>query len=378
MKIATYNIQNLFHRDAQLVKKDLGHNLRSLVAEFESLLQKKTAKTNNELERLQDLSFLLGFQKTAYQPHLVMRRKAGKLYLRKKSNTVETEVAGPMTDWQGWIPLSSLPIKEAAIAHKARTVREAGVDILLLHEVEDRSSLQEFGRLLTGEEEMERTYSEHHVLEGNDPLGRHSGIMAKEGYEILSLFTHCHAGYGERPTLFDFDFQEYGLKTPLGNRLWLLSAHFTADGPQKEIPDARRREQAAHVAEAYRAFREGGYGHVAVMGTFNAPSFCRSLAPLLHETDLRDIGRHPSFAALSDKDADKGYHRLGAYAKGVNLMQRDYLLLSPALWEKVKACGMDRRAIWPEKRPQWPLFKTLKHREQQASEHPLLWAELDI
>ncbi|MEM1337098.1 MAG: hypothetical protein AAGF96_05080 [Bacteroidota bacterium] len=377
MKIATYNIQNLFHRDAELVKKDLGHNLRSLIGEFESLRLKRTTKSETELQRLQELAFLLGFQKTAYQPHLVMRRRSGKLYLRKKSAVTETDLAGQMTGWQGWIPLSSLPIREAAIAHKVKTVREAHSDILLLHEVEDRHSLREFDRLLTMEEELAPTYMEHYVLEGNDSMGRHSGIMAREGYEILSLFTHCHARWVDH-MLFDFDFQEYGLKTPLGNKLWLLSARFTEEGREKESYDAWRREQAAHVAETYRAFREGGYERVAVVGTFNAPSFCGSLAPLLQDTDLRDIGRHPSFAAVSDKDADRSYHRLGAYAKGVNLKQRDYLLLSPALWEKVQACGMDRRGIWPEKRPQWPVFKTLKNREQQASEHPLLWAEVDI
>ena len=378
MKIATYNIQNLFHRDAELVKRDMGHNLATWIREFESLLQKHCVKSETELQRLQELSFLLGFQKTTYEPHLVMRRKAGKLYLRKKSSRVETEAASPMTQWRGWIPLSSLPIKEAPIAHKVKTIREAGADVLLLHEVEDRYSLQEFDKLLRVEEELARTYTEHHVLEGNDPMGRHSGIMAREGYEILSLFTHCHARYGEGQTLFDFDFQEYGLKTPLGNRLWLLSARFTAELKERETADVLRREQASHVAETYRAFREGGYENVAVMGTFNAPSFFGSLAHLLQETDLRDIGRHPSFKTLSDKDTDGGYHRLGAYAKGVNLKQRDYLLLSPALWEKVQVCGMDRRGIWPEKRPQWPIFKTLKNREQQASERPLLWAEVDI
>ncbi|NAY91416.1 hypothetical protein GTQ34_05740 [Muricauda sp. JGD-17] len=378
MKIATYNIQNLFHRDADLVKRDMGHNLAAWIQEFESLLQKRFPKSERELQRLEELSLLLGFQKTVYQPHLVMRRKAGKLYLRKKSSVAETEVASSITGWRGWIPLSSLPIKELSMAHKARTIREAQADVLLLHEVEDRHSLQEFDRLLAVEEEVDHTYAEHHVLEGNDPMGRHSGIMAKEGFEVLSLFTHCHARYGEGQLLFDFDFQEYGLKTPLGNKVWLLSAHFTADGKEREISDARRWEQAVHVAETYRAFRDGGYEYVAVMGSFNAPSFCNSLAPLLQETDLRDIGRHPSFVALPDKDVDSSYHRLGAYAKGVNLKQRDYLLLSPALWEKVQTCGMDRRGIWPEKRPQWPVFKSLKNQEQQASEHPLLWVDVEL
>lgn len=378
MKIATYNIQNLFHRNAQLVKKNLGHNLRSLIEEFESLLKKKTTRSDDELERLEDLSMLLGFQQKAYQPHLVMRRKAGKLYVRKRSIVPETVPASPFTQWSGWIPLTSLPINEAAVLNKARVVKEADADILLLQEVEDRHSLKEFDLTIQLDEEGHRHYAEHYVLEGNDLEGRHLGMMTKAGQDTISLFTHCHALNKEGWQFFDRDFQTYGMLTASGQKLWLFSALLKMDDREKEASDTRRRNQAIYIADTYQKLRELGYDNIVVAGTFNAPSYCSSLAPLLQDTDLRDVGRHPSFSAISDMDADGSYFRMGAYGKGVNLKQLDYLLLSPALWEKVIACGMDRKAVWPEKRPKWPIYPSMKNREQQASRHPLLWCEVDV
>lgn len=100
--------------------------------------------------------------------------------------------------------------------------------------------------------------------------------------------------------------------------------------------------------------------------------------PLLRDTDLKDVAKHPSFNVDYDEGRDASYFRLGAYRMGVNIKQKDYLLLSPNLFDMVKDCGLNRKAVWPEKRPMWPIYSTLDSKKKAASEHPLVWGKVEI
>ncbi len=79
MKIATFNVQNLFHRDRSLIQKTTGKCVSDWIAEFDTLLKKEKSPSNTE--RLMELSFLLDFDKTYQNPYVVMRKKVGELYL---------------------------------------------------------------------------------------------------------------------------------------------------------------------------------------------------------------------------------------------------------------------------------------------------------
>ena len=68
---------------------------------------------------------------------------------------------------------------------------------------------------------------------------------------------------------------------------------------------------------------------------------------------------------------------MGAYSKGVNIKQKDFMLLSPDLFLKMKDSSLNRKAIWPEERPQWTTYNTLKAKTHAASEHPAIWCILD-
>jgi len=70
--------------------------------------------------------------------------------------------------------------------------------------------------------------------------------------------------------------------------------------------------------------------------------------------------------------------RLGAYKMGVNIKQRDYLLLSKTLYKIVKSSGLIRKGIWYKRQPQWEMLKTIKNETHIASEHPLVWSQLQI
>ena len=63
---------------------------------------------------------------------------------------------------------------------------------------------------------------------------------------------------------------------------------------------------------------------------------------------------------------------------GVNIKQKDYLLLSPELFGKAEAGGLNRKAIWPLEKPMWSVYSTVQEKSQEASGHPALWADIKI
>jgi hypothetical protein len=87
-------------------------------------------------------------------------------------------------------------------------------------------------------------------------------------------------------------------------------------------------------------------------GTLNAPSYSYSdsISPIM-DTGVLDIVKHNSFDVIPDSGNDATYYRMGAYRMGVNIKQKDFLMVSPTLFDKIKLCGMNRKAMWSLKKP---------------------------
>jgi len=117
---------------------------------------------------------------------------------------------------------------------------------------------------------------------------------------------------------------------------------------------------------------------VVVAGTLNAVSYCFSLAPLFQKTDLKELSKHPGFNVAVEKEKDAGNLCMKAYKMGLNIKQKDYILLSPEMFSRVKNSGLNRKAAWPEGASHWPPYNTIKNEKQAASEHPVVWGEIEI
>ncbi|HEA21084.1 hypothetical protein LCGC14_1864040 [marine sediment metagenome] len=368
MKIATFNIQNLYYRHRELVQKERSKNSSDWITELDTLLR-KYPKAVADNERINDLSFLLGFEKMEDMPYAVLKNKAGDLCFKRQGFQNITK-ASFLTDWEGWVKLVNRPIHEKAIFSKAYTIAETDPDILLLQEVEDRASLWEFNAEFLPLLKVS-PYREVLVFETNDPRGLGMGILLKNGYSFQGMKNHLHDLDADGFKLFDVDCQEYEINTPDGDKLWLLSCQFSTDGTQ-------RKKQAEKVAEIYGRMQSEGKKRALVCGTLNDVSYSDALSPMLRDTDLRDISRHGRFKTDTDQGRDGGYFRLGAYRIGVNIKQNDYLMLSPYLFEKVQMAGMNRKCTWPEKKPNWILYPSITAKHHAASEHPMVWAEIAL
>ncbi len=375
MKIATFNIQNLFHRDKALVNIQAGNAVIKWLNEMDHLMRKHT-KTANDLDRIKDLSFLLGFEKISRKSYAVMRRRGGELFFRGCHSSVEIK-ANSLTDWNGWVALQTIPVDPVATQNKARVIVEVNADVLLLQEVEDRNSLLEFNNQFLPEFNGV-PYRELLVLQGNDGRGQEMGMLTKNGFQIQEIRTYGNELDDNGKLIFDKNLMKYEILTPLQNRIFLLSVHLQEQGKDKENCDVLRFRQAQRVAEIYRQLRSQGQEYVIVVGTLNAVSYCFSLAPLLQKTDLKDVSKHPGFNIAVEKEKDAGYLCMKAYRMGLNLKQKDYLLLSPELFTRVKNSGLNRKAIWQEKASQWQVYNTIKIEKQAASEHAVVWGEIEI
>ncbi len=369
MKIASYNIQNIFHRDTHLIKQYAEEHMEAWTEEFENLMLKHRP-CEKDYTRMRELSVLLGFHKPSYEPYLTMRRKSGQLHIQKGKSSREYK-ANHLTNWNGWIKLNSIPINDIAIQNKANVINDVDPDILLLQEVEDRASLVEFNKEFLSNEDSIK-YQQIIFLETNDMYGRGMGIAAKKGHQIKSIKTHINELDKNGNSLFDFDFQEYEIKTPSGETMQLLTTHLIEGSPNSEESNRKRKIQSQKIADVYKNLPETN-NHIAVIGTLNAPCYSDSITPLLKDTDLKDVTKHTSFTIDLDKSSNSLHSN--AYRVGVNTKQRDYLLLSSNLFKAVKNCGWYRKGIWNKKQPHWKMYKSIQKEIHAASQHPLIWGE---
>ncbi len=368
MKIATFNVQNLFHRNQSLIQKTSGKCASDWIAEFDLLLLKE--KCPSIRERLKELAFLLGFDKTYQNPYVVMRKKAGDLYLKGMNCSKELK-SGELTDWNGWIKVQTLPIDPESTNHKAMVISELDPDILVLQEVEDKMSLDEFNNIILPQLNCE-PFSESILISGSEGKGREQSLLLKNGYKLDSVKIHnLESTECEQQELL-----EYEIQSPKGEKIYLLSAYFHENNLDKEKAFETRKNQAYQVSSIYKMLQMQGKSNIVIAGTLNAPSYCNSLSPLLQEMDLKDISKSKTFNVDIDEGKDATYYRMGAYRIGVNIKQKDYLLLSPTLFANVKSSGLNRKGVWSEKRPNWKIYSTIRNKEQAASLHPGIWGEL--
>ena len=370
MKIATFNIQNLFHRHSALIEMEQEFKSEIWREEFETLLLKEQRRVL-DYNRMRELADLLGFQKSPYEPYLSMKNIDGSLYVSSAMKVMETR-ASYLTDWNGWTKLRSVPISKKAIINKAKVILDIDPDIILLQEVENRESLIQFSEsFFKGNQKS--TYKEIMHLQGNDGMGMGMGILLKEGYHIKSVKSFSNERDQQGRILFNTDFHQYKIKTPNNRTLFLLCCQLARESQSDSI----RKKQANKVAEVYQDLRSKGHENIIIVGTLNAPSYSDSICPIM-ETSVTDVVKHNTFSVVSDSGDDAGYFRMGAYRMGVNIKQEDYLLVSPSLFKKIKESGMNRKAMWPLKKPEWTTYDSVVKESDSASDHPLLWVKLEL
>jgi endonuclease/exonuclease/phosphatase family metal-dependent hydrolase len=209
------------------------------------------------------------------------------------------------------------------------------------------------------------------LIDGNDERGIDVGLLTKPTFTIESIVSHVDDMIDGR-RIFGRDCPEYTVQIDDTTRVLAMVNHLKSKGYGTAAQsDARRKEQAQRVRKIYDLRKSQGISLIAIVGDFNDTPDSDPLKPLLSDgSDLRDIFDHPQF---------QGDGRPGTYGNGTKSNKIDYLLLSPALFNKVSAGGIWRNGVWGGKNG--TLFEHYDEMTQSchaASDHAAVWADLDL
>jgi endonuclease/exonuclease/phosphatase family metal-dependent hydrolase len=371
MRLASYNVENLFER-AKALNRDTWQDGRAILEAFAQLnkLLGKDVYTSGDKTRILTLLEKLGLLETDDAPFVTLRQNRGRLLRRPRTGGVEIVAAG-REDWLGWVELKKTAINERAAQNTGRVIRDVNADVLAVVEAEDRTALRRFGDIVL-QGVGGRPYDHVMLIDGNDERGIDVGICTRAAYPIGQMRSHVD-DRDDAGIIFSRDCPAYCLETPGGARLWVLVNHLKSKGygtPQES--NARRLRQAARVRAIYDGLRADGETLVAIVGDFNDTPASAPLEPLM-ASDLRDISAHPNF------DDGAGGTRPGTYGNGTAGNKIDYILLSPALFAKATGGGIFRRGVWGGvKGDLWAHYPEMERAEHAASDHAAIWADIAL
>ena len=379
MRIAAFNVQNLFDRPKVFNHNDPKVNRKVIAHARLNILFDKRKYSEADKARMLELLRELGVLRSDKSPYVRIRRIRGQLISRLHPPKASFIKANGRDDWVGWCELIAGPLKEPAILNTARMIRDVDADIMAVIEVESRPVLKQFHELVLEKLKGGKRYRHLMLIDGNDGRGIDVGLMTRKGYPIGKMRSHVDERDSHGDPLFSRDCPEYSVTTPAGNQIVVLPNHFKSKyGGNDSSSKAKRLAQSKAVACYYNRLIEQGYNNVVVLGDLNDTPNSNELKPLLQDTKLRDVSEHDNFTEFEFK-VNNDNRGIGTHGLGNDKDKIDYLLLSPALFELVTKGGIFRKGIWPGSRPRrWKIYPELIEKQHAASDHHLIWADIDI
>ena len=367
MRIGSFNVENLFRR-ARALNEATWQQTKPVLEDYKRFCEiiakdTYTAKDKQDLIRTL-LKYNLKDRNAAKETYFTLREVRERLFKVPKGQKTPEIVANGRADWDGCLDLKREDVTGEAVENTAQVIAAVNADVLGIVEVEDRIALQLFSDQVL--KRYNCAYAHSMVIDGNDERGIDVGIYSR--HPIRSICSNIDAGL-PGPRIFSRDCAEYEIEAPSGAPLWLLVNHFKSKGyGDKDASDARRKAQAQEVANIYRK-RGRNHEYVAVVGDFNDTPKSDALAPLLKDTDLKDAMDHDIYR-------NKPNARPGTFGSGSASNKIDYVLLSPALWARVRDVDVERHGVWAPKT--FPHFETVTGPLTAASDHAAVWVDVAI
>ena len=381
MRIASFNVENLFARARALNRTDwvadpgpnpdhwsAGRKALDIYSSLNAILAKPLYSAQDKGD-IVELMTRLGLTKSDESELVILRRNRGQLVKRPKNQPMVVTANG-RDDWIGWLELKKEPVDEIATQNTARIIKEVNADIMVVIEADDRISLCRFNELLINAVGGQ-PYDHIMLIDGNDDRGIDVGLFARAAVTIDMVRSHVDDRKGNS-TIFSRDCPEFHLKLAGGTPLVIIANHLKSKGYGSQASsNAKRKSQALRTRQIYDGLRAGGIANIMLAGDFNDTLDSDPLSPLFDNgSDLKDVSRHPAFN-------DGG--RPGTHGNCTKASKIDHILLSPALWAKVTACGIDRRGIWGGVHGTlWPHLAEITNANQAASDHAAIWVDLAL
>lgn len=321
IRLATFNVENLFDRPAILNLQDqsLVNALLAKVAELQTLIDKATYSPADKA-RIRELD-------TELSRYIEIQEDVGKLFTGRGDNRRVT--ASGRSAWIGGIQFLRSNFSGQQRLNTAAMLKHIDADIQCLVEVEGNQALRAFNSEL-----LNRRFKQHLSIDSpNDPRGIDLGIYlrgATLGRIVTNAFDKA-AGRG----IFSRDCLEVECLLPSGQSLFLLLNHFKSKMNNSPASDARRKAQAARVAEIIDQRYKGKIDYFAVVGDFNDTPDSDPISPLAGAGTVIDV-----FDVVGQAADDRW-----TYFYQGKFNQIDYVMVSPKLASKVRAVKVLREGM---------------------------------
>ncbi|AGA31191.1 endonuclease/exonuclease/phosphatase family protein [Singulisphaera acidiphila] len=368
MRIASFNVENLFSRARALNQDDFSEG-KPILTEFSKLnilLEKPVYSADDKTAILESLD-RLGLSASDENKFAILRQNHGSLIKRPASGP--KVAADGRGDWIGWVELKTEAVNEIATQMTAKVIQKVNADILAVIEAEDRIALSRFNEQLL--KPLGADYGGIMLIDGNDDRGIDVGLFTRAANKVESIVSHVDDMMGTT-RIFSRDCPEFTVRVSATKTILVMVNHLKSKGfgvPAQS--NARRKAQAKRVREIYDQRRSEGVKFIVIMGDFNDTPTSDPLSPLLGAgSDLRDITNHPSFV---------GDGRPGTFANGTASNKIDYLLFSPELFAKVTSGGIFRKGVWGGVNGTlFPHFPEMTKAIHAASDHAAIFADFTL
>ncbi|WP_025675600.1 endonuclease/exonuclease/phosphatase family protein [Paenibacillus polymyxa] len=375
MRLASYNVENLFERAKILNQTEWGigadpdHRLFSgqkvleEVAKLNALVARQIYSPSDKVE-IARLMEALGLKERDESDFVILRRNRGKLVSRKYGAL--KVVANGRDDWIGWFELTTEAINEHATQNTARVIRNIDAQIMVVVEAENRPSLVMFNEQILYPI-ANWLYDHALLIDGNDSRGIDVGLFTRAPYAVDFMRSHVDDRVDGK-LVFNRDCAEYHIPLPENRSLVILANHFKSKANDDK---ALRKKQAKRVREIYEHLRASNIDLIAVMGDLNDTPDSDPLAPLLRDgSDLKDASEIEGFDFAG---------RPGTWGDGDAKDKIDYILMSPALFRLARGGGIYREGVWGGKDGTlFPHLPEITNAAQAASDHAAIYVDLDI
>ncbi len=364
LRLATYNVENLFDRPAILNLKDSQQTnvLLGKVSELQSLIDKPVYSDSDKAA-----IFSLYFELNRY---IEIQEDVGKLFTRR-GMALDRVSADGRGDWYGGIQFRRAQFGDQQRINTATMIKKVNADIQCLIEVEGNQALDDFNSKL-----MARRFQQHLSIDSPiDPRGIDIGLYLRKA-KMGRIRTNAFDKKGAR-SIWSRDCLEVECLLPSGRSLFLLINHFKSKFGG-DTPDAlaKRKGQSERVLQILAERYDPKKDLYAVVGDLNDTPDSTAIAPLMGSPLVRDV---MDVAQRSPDDRWTYYY--GGNPKPKRMTQIDYVLVSPALAKLVKGVDIMRRgmtAVAEGKIPGITPYEEFAGFSTAASDHAAVVVDLDL
>jgi hypothetical protein len=151
MKIAAFNVENLFERAKIFNQDDEDETQKILdaVSQLNSLFEQDTY-TDEILNQIRQLVVQLDLERSDEGTFVRLRQIRARLISRPRNRPFEFKACG-RKDRVGWAELRITSVNEIAVMNTGRVIKDVDADILAVVEAENRVALKQFSDLVLKE-----------------------------------------------------------------------------------------------------------------------------------------------------------------------------------------------------------------------------------